>query len=122
MLSMLTTRPLLHPQVGEPLNQINEMLVDEDLISVRASTPQPRAPRSRVHRRARAACTRRRNHPAPPSRPCALSLPILPQVRAELRELRDSFKKTSKPGLFGLPSFKNPLKEAAESIGVEWKD
>ena len=43
-------------------------------------------------------------------------------MRAELRELRDSFKKTSKPGLFGLPSFKNPLKEAAESIGVEWKD
>ena len=53
---------------------------------------------------------------------CSPCTTLLRQVRAELRELRDSFKKTSKPGLFGLPTFKNPLKEAAESIGVEWKD
>jgi len=63
-------------QVGEPLNQINEMMVDDDLIT----------------------------------------------VRTELRALRDQFKAPAKKGLFGLPSFKNPLKEAAETIGVEWKD
>ena len=32
-------RPLTLLQVGEPLNQINEMLVDEDLISVRHRPP-----------------------------------------------------------------------------------
>jgi len=63
-------------KVDNPLNQVNEMLVDSDLASIRDS----------------------------------------------LREMRQELKGTAaKPGLFGL-SFKNPIKEAAESIGVEWKD
>lgn len=66
-------------KVGEPLNQVNEMLVDPDLIG----------------------------------------------VREELRALREEYKGkeggSGGGGLFGL-SFKNPLKEAAETIGVEWKD
>ena len=63
-------------KVGEPLNQVNEMLVDSDLVA----------------------------------------------VRDELRALREEYKGSEGGGgLFGL-SFKNPLKDAAESIGVEWKD
>ena len=63
-------------KVDNPLNQVNEMLVDSDLASIRDS----------------------------------------------LREMRQELKgAAAKPGLFGL-SFKNPIKEAAESIGVEWKD
>ena len=63
-------------KVGEPLNQVNEMLVDSDLVA----------------------------------------------VRDELRALREEYKGSEGGGgLFGL-SFKNPLKGAAESIGVEWKD
>ena len=62
--------------VGEPLNQVNEMLVDDDLAS----------------------------------------------VRDELRAIRAELKTDSKPGLFGFAGIKNPLREAAESIGVEWKD
>ena len=64
-------------KVGEPLNQVNEMLLDEDLVS----------------------------------------------VRDELRQLREEYKKTdSSPGLFGLPSLKNPLRDISETLGVEWKD
>jgi len=66
-------------KVGEPLNQINEMLVDPDLIN----------------------------------------------VRDELRSMRESYKNQGNGGGINLPfgiSLKNPLKEAAESIGVEWKD
>lgn len=63
-------------KVDEPLNQVNEMLVDDDLVS----------------------------------------------VRAELRTLRDELKTDKRPGLFGLPGLRNPLRDAAESIGVEWKD
>ena len=68
-------------EVGEPLNQVNEMLVDPDLVA----------------------------------------------VREELRALREEYKNAGKGGGggFNLPfgiSLKNPLKEAAESIGVEWKD
>lgn len=64
--------------VDEPLNQVNEMLVDEDLVA----------------------------------------------VRDELRALRAGLQTETKkkPGLFGLPGLKNPLREAAESVGVEWKD
>ena len=48
--------------------------------------------------------------------------PDLAAIRDGLRVLREEYKGDSqKPGLFGI-SFKNPLKEAAESIGVEWKD
>ena len=45
-------------------------------------------------------------------------------VREQIRELRKEYvKKTSSPGLFGNPfGIKNPIREAAESIGVEWKD
>ena len=68
-------------QVGEPLNQVNEMLVDPDLVA----------------------------------------------VREELRALREEYKNDGKGGGGGvnLPfgiSLKNPIKGAAESIGVEWKD
>jgi len=64
-------------QVGEPLNQVNEMLVDSDLVS----------------------------------------------IREELRALRDEYKTAdSKPGLFGLPGIRNPLRGIADSVGVEWKD
>jgi len=66
-------------KAGEPLNQVNEMLVDPDLIA----------------------------------------------VREDLRVLREEFKQGGQSGALNLPfgiSFKNPLKEAAESIGVEWKD
>ncbi|KAL1503309.1 hypothetical protein AB1Y20_011361 [Prymnesium parvum] len=41
-------------------------------------------------------------------------------VRDELRELRETFKAPAKTGFFA--RFKNPLKEAADAIGVEWKD
>lgn len=73
-------------KVGEPLNQVNEMLVDEDLIS----------------------------------------------VRQELRELRDEYKRASGEGggaggpLGNIPFLKDipipSLKDAADKIGVEWKD
>lgn len=44
-------------------------------------------------------------------------------VRAQVQELREEYlAKASPPGLFGLRGLKNPLREAAESIGVEWKD
>ena len=45
-------------------------------------------------------------------------------VREQVRELRNEYvKKTSSPGLFGNPfGIKNPIREVAESIGVEWKD
>ena len=49
--------------------------------------------------------------------------PDLASIRSELRGLREEYKATeNKAGVFGLPSFKNPLKDLSESIGVEWKD
>jgi hypothetical protein len=64
-------------KVSEPLKQVNQMLVDEDLVSLR------------------------------------------PQLQA----LRQEFKTDNrKPGLFGFPGLRNPLRDAADSIGVEWKD
>jgi hypothetical protein len=63
-------------QVGEPLNQVNEMLIDDDLVA----------------------------------------------IRDELRELRQQYKQNDKPGFFGFGGVTNPIKAAAESIGVEWKD
>lgn len=43
-------------------------------------------------------------------------------VHAELRALREEYKRGSKPGLFGLPFLKNPIREVSDSLGVEWKD
>ena len=64
-------------KVSEPLKQVNQMLVDEDLVILR------------------------------------------PQLQA----LRQEFKTDNrKPGLFGFPGLRNPLRDAADSIGVEWKD
>jgi len=64
-------------KVSEPLKQVNQMLVDDDLVG----------------------------------------------LRDQLQVLRQEYKVGSqKPGLFGLPGLRNPLREAAESIGVEWKD
>lgn len=60
-------------RVGEPLNQVNEMLLDDDLVS----------------------------------------------LRAELRELREEYKTDTKSGLFGM---RNPLRDMAAKVGVEWKD
>ena len=62
-------------KVGEPLNQVNEMLVDDDLIA----------------------------------------------VRDELRALREEYKQASGSGGGGFNLF-GKLKEAANEIGVEWKD
>ena len=62
--------------VDRPLDQVNEMLVDQDLS----------------------------------------------MLRDELRVLRDELKTDSKPGLFGFAGIKNPLREIADSMGVEWKD
>ena len=46
----------------------------------------------------------------------------LSMLRDDLRVLRNELKASSKkPGLFGF-SFKNPLKELADTAGVEWKD
>jgi len=62
-------------KVSEPLKQVNQMLVDDDLVA----------------------------------------------LREDLRALREQYKAESgqSGGLFG---FKNPIKDMAESIGVEWKD
>ena len=47
---------------------------------------------------------------------------LLP-LRDQLRALRDEYKEAgSAPGLFGFKGLRNPLREAAEQIGVEWKD
>ena len=43
-------------------------------------------------------------------------------IRDQLVSMRAQYKADAKPGPFGFGGFKNPLKSAAESIGVEWKD
>lgn len=95
-------------QVSEPLNQLNEMLVDEDLIEVGS-------PCSSVVDNARSQASDKSDLFR---LACCLAL----QVRAELRELRDSLKTTKNKdkGMFSMLT--NPIKEAAETIGVEWKD
>eukprot|EP00316_Scyphosphaera_apsteinii_P017713 CAMPEP_0119305324 /NCGR_PEP_ID=MMETSP1333-20130426/6349_1 /TAXON_ID=418940 /ORGANISM="Scyphosphaera apsteinii, Strain RCC1455" /LENGTH=194 /DNA_ID=CAMNT_0007308397 /DNA_START=93 /DNA_END=677 /DNA_ORIENTATION=- len=65
-------------QVRQPIDAVNEMLVDEDLVT----------------------------------------------LRSPLRELRDELKNQQakeQKTLFGL-SIRNPLREIAEQVGVEWKD
>merc|ERR1711924_27389 len=44
-------------------------------------------------------------------------------LREELRVLREELKPANEaPGLFGIRGFKNPLREIAETVGVDWKD
>lgn len=87
------------------------------------------APRGR-RRQARALA------PSRPRRPAltrATRVPALTRTHARASRLRDellamraefrgSKGKVAKPGLFGLPFLKNPLREAADKVGVEWKD
>ena len=90
-------------KVGEPLNQVNEMLLDEDLVSVREELRELRA-----EYKARAALRTAVEAP----RTTALT-PLPPRACVAQTD--------SGGGLFGmLPS--NPLRSMADSVGVEWKD
>ena len=90
-------------KVGEPLNQVNEMLLDEDLVSVREELRELRA-----EYKARAALRTALEVP----RTTALT-PLPPRACVAQTD--------SGGGLFGmLPS--NPLRSMADSVGVEWKD
>ena len=111
MLKLLPTAA----QVGEPLNQLNEMLVDPDLANVRSEL--------RVIREEYKVSA---NYTWPELGP---NLVMREEYGVWSTRCEECYAPmtplqagTKKPGLFGLPMIKNPLREISETIGVEWKD
>ena len=99
-------------KVGEPLNQVNEMLLDDDLVSVREDLRQ-----LREEYKVRSAAHLNADQPTLPSTPIATHSYSAPVVFPRGFLMRPQSQ--SNPGLFGM---RNPLKEISAKVGVEWKD
>ena len=93
-------------KVGEPLNQVNEMLLDEDLVSVREELRLREEYKARARRG-----SHRHRHDAqmPDERTCRVRLS---PERADRLEA----------GLFGMPGLRNRCVMCPPSCSVEWKD
>lgn len=98
-------------KVGEPLNQVNEMLLDEDLVSVRDNLRE-------LREEYKVRSLSRETHCVPCGR-AELTIRCPASLSRALPHWNE--QSDAKPGLFGL-GLKNPLREVSASLGVEWKD